>query len=117
MTAEEFPVHQEPDDAPARTILRIAAVGIAIGGAGVVVAGALLVATTGSLREAGARVGEPPGPSGLIEQSPVRDVQRGVDLARAQRRTLEGWGWVDRREGIARIPIESAMELVVERSP
>jgi hypothetical protein len=117
MTAEGFAVHQEPDDAPARTILRIAAVGVAVGGAGVVVAGALLIATTGSLRASGARVGEPPEPSGPIEQSPVRDVQRGVDLARAQRRTLEGWGWVDRRDGIARIPIESAMDLVVQRSP
>jgi len=38
------------------------------------------------------------------------------DLRDAQRRELAGWGWVDRDAGIARIPIDRAMDLVVKES-
>lgn len=33
----------------------------------------------------------------------------------AERTQLETYGWVDRRAGVARVPIERAMQLVVER--
>jgi hypothetical protein len=38
------------------------------------------------------------------------------DLRDAQRRELAGWGWGDRDAGIARIPIDRAMDLVVKES-
>jgi len=53
---------------------------------------------------------------GLVEQSlfsdgnPLRgDRDRAARLVR-----LHGWGWVDRPGGVAHIPIEEAMELVVQ---
>jgi hypothetical protein len=117
MSGEAFPVRQERDDAPAMAILRVAAIGVAVGTAGVLLASALLVATAGSVRPGGARAGARRVAPNPVEQTPLRDVQHGMDLADAQRRSLEGWGWVDRRAGLAKIPIEQAMDLVVEASP
>jgi hypothetical protein len=55
----------------------------------------------------------PPKPElGMIEQTPIRETQGGLDAVAEQRRSLESWGWVDRGRGVARIPIERAMDLV-----
>lgn len=48
-------------------------------------------------------------PQGLIEQN-----RRAHDLAAARREQLESYGWVDRDKGLIRIPVERAMQLVVE---
>jgi hypothetical protein len=37
-----------------------------------------------------------------------------AEFAREQRERVEGYGWVDRENGVVRIPIERAMELVAE---
>jgi|SRR5688500_3526743 len=37
------------------------------------------------------------------------------DLRAKQRAVLDGYGWVDKDAGVARIPIEDAMRMVVER--
>jgi hypothetical protein len=64
--------------------------------------------TNGALSEP-----EPAKPElGMIEQTPIRETRRGLDEVNEQRRSLETWGWVDRRRGIARIPIERAMDVV-----
>ena len=40
------------------------------------------------------------------------------DLRERQRRELESWGWVDRKAGIAKIPIDRAIDIVAkEGSP
>ena len=49
---------------------------------------------------------------GTVEQTLVRSARRGLDLEEAQRRSLAQWGWVDRPRGVARIPIERAIDLV-----
>ncbi len=36
-------------------------------------------------------------------------------LRRADRARLEGYGWVDRKAGVGHIPIEAAMELILQR--
>jgi hypothetical protein len=50
-----------------------------------------------------------------IEQTLVRDTRRGLDLNDEKRRSLDRWGWVDRPHGVAHIPIDRAIELVVAR--
>ncbi|HEY3816302.1 MAG TPA: hypothetical protein VGL81_03975 [Polyangiaceae bacterium] len=115
MSAPEFEVHQEEDVVPSGRLVRIAVASIVIGAVGVVAAGALLVASAGALK------GNMAGPSGPeparpeisnIEQTPIWDTHAAEDLQRSQQRSLETWGWADRDAGIARIPIERAMDLV-----
>lgn len=83
---------------------------------------ALAVAASGFLLD-GFREGRdlgPPAPSaapttlGTVEQGLLVGPPRGLDLRRDQRATLDRWGWVDRDAGIARIPIERAMDLVAQ---
>jgi len=56
----------------------------------------------------------PPGP----ESGPRLEVTPVLDLAReraAEDKILNSYGWVDQKAGIARIPIDKAMDFVVER--
>jgi hypothetical protein len=53
---------------------------------------------------------EPPGPR--LQSAPVRDY---AAFRAEEERALATYGWVDREEGIVRIPIERAMDLLVER--
>jgi hypothetical protein len=56
-------------------------------------------------------VGELP-PAPRLQSNPPLDLER----MRAEEKTrLETYGWVNREQGIARIPIERAMDLVIER--
>ena len=52
----------------------------------------------------------PPAPR--LEQNPELDGTRIVSEATER---LEGYGWVQQRDGIAHIPIERSIELLVER--
>jgi hypothetical protein len=52
----------------------------------------------------------PPEPK--LQISPSLDWQ---SMVRQETETLESYGWVDRNTGMARIPIERAMEIMVER--
>ena len=45
-------------------------------------------------------------------QDPVVEME---DWRRQERRLIEGTGWVDRNEGIVRIPVERAKALLLER--
>lgn len=47
-----------------------------------------------------------------LQANPRRDLQRWQEQERA---TLETYGWVDRSAGIVRIPIDQAMDLVIQR--
>jgi hypothetical protein len=50
---------------------------------------------------------------GLVDQVPF-DVYRGLQAYRNERlQRLEGWGWVDRKQGTVHMPIEEAMDQVV----
>jgi hypothetical protein len=51
-------------------------------------------------------------PAPELQKNPQRDLQ---DFERDQRATLSGYGWIDRSKGIARIPIEQAMQIVAAR--
>ena len=60
------------------------------------------------VRDRGARV--PPEPR--LRTAPRADL---AELRAAEERVLETYGWVDRQRGIARIPIERAMDIVAKR--
>jgi hypothetical protein len=51
-------------------------------------------------------------PSPRFQENPQQELQ---DLRTKQKALLEGYGWVNKEAGIAHIPIEDAMKMVVER--
>jgi hypothetical protein len=51
-------------------------------------------------------------PSPRFQENPQQELQ---DLRVKQRGVLEEYSWVNKEAGIARIPIEEAMKIVVER--
>jgi len=53
---------------------------------------------------------QPPGPR--LQQRPTLDLKA---LRAEEKAILEEYGWVDRGAGVVRVPIERAMELLVER--
>jgi hypothetical protein len=59
---------------------------------------------------AGQRDRLPPFPR--IQENPQQELQ---ELSGKQKAQLEGYGWVDKEAGVARIPIEDAMKMVIER--
>jgi hypothetical protein len=51
-------------------------------------------------------------PSPRFQENPQQELR---ELNAKQRGVLEGYSWVNKEAGIARIPIEEAMKIVVER--
>ena len=51
----------------------------------------------------------PAGP--LLQVNPTAELEQ---LRRQEQRVLESYGWVDRGAGVARVPVERALELVLE---
>jgi hypothetical protein len=122
MSAEEvegFPVHQELDVIPAGTLTWIALSAIGVAVVAVLFAALLLETNTGGIRSRAAN-GAAPRAAGStishIEQTPILGPAAGLDLRRQQRNQLSRYRWVDRDAGFAAIPIERAMDLVVEQS-
>jgi hypothetical protein len=52
----------------------------------------------------------PPAPR--FQENPQQELQ---ELRAKQKALLEGYGWVNKESGVARIPIEDAMKMVVEQ--
>jgi hypothetical protein len=51
---------------------------------------------------------------GMVEQQPYGLAERGLRDREARLERLGSYGWVDRGSGVAHIPIDRAMELVVK---
>ena len=51
-------------------------------------------------------------PSPRFQENPQEELQ---ELRAKQKALLEGYGWVNKEAGVARIPIDDAMKMVVER--
>lgn len=51
---------------------------------------------------------------GMVEQRLFEHANQGPTWREAAHRRLDGFGWVDRQKGIAHIPIDRAMDLVVQ---
>jgi hypothetical protein len=100
---------QEEERLPTRRLAFVAAACVAAAGLGIIVSGAMQgrrsVAATLPARAQ----------LGIVEQSLVGATERGITLRNAQSRELDRFGWVDEAHGVATIPIDRAMLLVVER--
>ena len=59
---------------------------------------------------AGERNRLPPTPR--FQENPQQELR---DLRAKQRALLEGYGWISKEAGVARIPIEDAMKIIVQR--
>jgi hypothetical protein len=56
--------------------------------------------------------GERQPPEPRLDARPIEQLER---LRSEETATLDTYGWVDRKQGIVRLPIERAMELMAER--
>jgi hypothetical protein len=111
----DFSVRQEEDRIASGSLIRVSIVSLVVGAAGVFFGGAILLSEVGALKPSAAGPHGPrPAPRALseVEQTPIWNTRVGLDLRERQRRELDAWGWVDREAGIARIPIERAMDIV-----
>jgi hypothetical protein len=52
----------------------------------------------------------PPGPN--LQQNPTADL---ASFRAAEEAELATWAWVDRKKGVARVPVERALEIVASR--
>lgn len=112
----DFCVHQEEDVMATGTLVAIGVVGVVVGAVGVFFAGLILVAGVGGLRPSLAGPGGPKAASpeiSNVEQTLVRNTRAGLDLHERQLRELDSWGWIDRDAGVAAIPIQQAIDLLV----
>ncbi|GAC1536923.1 MAG: hypothetical protein NVS3B10_01090 [Polyangiales bacterium] len=114
---EHFEVRQEPDRVAARPILLAFAVVVVVTLATIAVQGWMLRGRRQSLGvERAAVASVAPRQIAAIHQTPIERDRHGLDLRDEQRRALQRWQWVDRERGIARVPIERAMDLVVDEA-
>jgi hypothetical protein len=100
-------VRQEPEDVRARSLVRPVAIGLIFGVLGLLGAWAL---TPADHLHDGAM---PSGTLDGVDRDPIESTARGLDREREARASLDRWEWVDRDAGVARIPIDLAMDLVV----
>jgi hypothetical protein len=96
---------QEPDALPRGPILLVAAAAVFIGAAATIAGGAMALHSRPPVR---------PPPPPVVEQTLIDGPARGIELQRAHRAELDRYGWVDKDAGIARIPIDRAIDIVVE---
>jgi hypothetical protein len=64
-------------------------------------------------RTAGVPASAPVTAAPQLQISPRSDM---AEMRAAEEKTLRSYGWVDKQKGVARIPIERAMELLAERA-
>ena len=116
MSDHDFPVEQQPDVVSGRIVTRVLFAAIVIAVISVVIEGVMLKEQRGTI---GARDSSPavaPTQIQAIHQTPIERERHGLELREAQQKTLEKYGWVDRERGLARIPIDRAIDLVVTQS-
>lgn len=115
----DFEPHQEEDLVPTGPLLRVSLVAVLVGAIGVFFAGLIVIAAAGDIapRVAGAS-GTRPAPREIdeIEQTQIWKSERGIHLRDEQLQELQRWGWADADHRVARIPIDEAMNLVVEQA-
>jgi hypothetical protein len=121
MSAESphgFEVRQEEDVVAERSLTRVGGLVLVVSVLSVGIAALLLgkdqarlgggpaerVKTEGSVA---------PPTLGLIEQTLIEHEARGTDQRRMEEQRLHQFGWVDRARGVAYIPIDKAIDLVV----
>ena len=109
---DEFVPRVEEDQVSRRRLLTIGVVAVVIAIVGIVVADALL--RTGRPANAEAHPEKATAQIGIVEQTLILDTRRGLDTVESERRALDHFGWADRSRGVARIPINQAMDLATD---
>jgi len=111
---ERFEVVQEDDRVAARRITLIFAAAVFITVLSVWVQSVMLQSRRADLgaRHPVAPLVAPRQING-IHQTTFEEDEHGLELRKSQRATLEQWSWIDRDHGLARIPVERAMDLIV----
>jgi hypothetical protein len=99
---------QDPEGLSPIHLALVTVVSLVIGALAV---GAAALLTPRALLRAEPR-GDPRTPVAAVARSSIRGRARGLEQRREARQRLDTYGWVDREAGVARIPIERAMELV-----
>jgi hypothetical protein len=115
-TGIDFRVLQEEDLVAAPKVLGIAVVSVAVGLLAVFFEGTLLERNAGRIWRSPIHDETPRAGREIsnIEQTPILEARDGLDLRDKQREELTHYAWVNRDAGIAAIPIERAIDLVVE---
>jgi hypothetical protein len=116
-----FKVHQEEDVVAERRLTGIGVLVVVVTVLSVGVAALLLgkdqTRLSGGPAERAKTEGSVAPPTlGIIEQTLIEHEKRGVDQRSVEEEHLHRYGWVDRPHGIAHIPIDKAMDLVVAES-
>jgi hypothetical protein len=101
-------VRQAEDSLPERKIAVATAVSFAVAAIALVVAGVLLEYWG---KQPVAETKPAPPTISTVEQTLVLHTERGIDLRREQTAALQRLEWVDRDAGIARIPIDTAIDI------
>lgn len=118
MEAKHNPIGHEADNVDVRGVGLLAlaiAIGVAVIFLGVygafryLAADATRIPSTNPLAETEQQKFPPPP---RIEEHPARELQ---ELNQTEDRVISTYGWVDKRSGIVRIPIDQAMELQLKR--
>lgn len=110
-------IRQEPDAMDRRKIALVTIASLVVMALALVAAWVLLERWERGRRDARAVASAAPRTIGILEQAPILGPGRGLDLRARQEADLHRFGWVDRDAGIARIPIEDAIDLFVDAPP
>ena len=111
---EEFAPRVERDRVPPKAFWWTCAVTVTVIAASVVISSRLLQSWIRPVPEGASGPARAEAEIGLVEQTPILTTRRGLDQQAKQRESLRTFGWVDRPHGIAKIPIDRAMDLVAD---
>jgi hypothetical protein len=104
----------ETTDVPVKPIAQFLlslAVGLIVIGIGLVSLFGFLVHKQGAVPDPSAGPSELP-PAPRLQVTPAADLHQ---LRERENNLLNDYGWVDRKEGMARIPIDRAMDIISQR--
>jgi hypothetical protein len=114
---EHLAIPQEDDRIGGRRVAVTAVVSVAVIFASIAVAGWMMHETTRSLgrEHVVQQTRRAPREIGIVDQTLIEHEAYGQTLRASQRRALDRYEWVDRRAGIVNIPVDRAIDLVVEQ--
>ncbi len=111
---EAFEPSVEDDRVPAKRVWLAGAIAAVVIVVSVLVAKGILRASTPRETDSSASPPTAGESIGIVEQTLILRARRGLDENAEQEESLRHFGWVDRTHGIARIPIDRAMDLVTD---
>jgi hypothetical protein len=111
----DFEVVQEDDAVASRKVTAVMSTAIVVGIASTAISGWFAAEINGRLQV------HPPHDSGVaprqiaaIHQTMIERDRHGLELREQQRRSLDSYRWIDREHGIAQIPIDRAMQMIID---